>query len=125
MPTDAPCAPACTGEKTAAVSASPACTARRARAIAEAVLACGTDRDTGAILTGGAGSTAGCATDLARGTTVPVHAGLARGTATGRAAHLIIRAARLVEAGFARGTTHTGASAGVACEALAAITRSG
>jgi hypothetical protein len=59
------------------------------------------------------------------GTTVPVHAGLARGTATGRAAHLIIRAARPVEAGFARGTTHTGASAGVACEALAAITRSG
>ena len=33
--------------------------------------------------------------------------------------------ARPVEAGFARGTTHTGASAGVACEALAAITRCG
>ena len=59
-------------------------TGRHARAIDEADLAiCGTARDTGAILTGGAGITAGCATGPASGTTVPVHAGLAGDTGTG------------------------------------------
>ena len=76
-----------------------------------------------------AGAGNASAADPHVGAARPVHASrlscLAAGYTSASAAHLIIRAARPVEAGFARGTTHTGASAGGACEALAAITRSG